>query len=126
MIPVSRVPGIGPKTTAFLAEHEVTTAEGLLRAGMALLVTAPGFHEARARSVLADAALLLDTAQETAVAQAQTGAREVPATPDAKDKVKKKKKKKSEEKSKPKKKNKKTKKDKKGKKTKKKDKKKKK
>jgi len=58
MIAVDKVAGIGPKTAAFLAERGVGSVAALLEAGRELLMQAPGFNEARARTVLANAAIL--------------------------------------------------------------------
>jgi outer membrane biosynthesis protein TonB len=93
VIPVNKVPGIGPKTTAFLAEQGIHSAEELLEAGAGLLLQAPGFHEARSRSVLADAAILLasDAPTTAKAGKAKKPKSEVKSAAGAKEKKKKKK-----------------------------------
>lgn len=58
-IAIDKVSGVGPKTVAYLAERGIHSVQQLLDGGAELLVHAPGFHENRARAVLANAAMLL-------------------------------------------------------------------
>jgi hypothetical protein len=58
--PVNTVNGIGPKTVEFLKKKRVTTVEGLVKKGVSLLETAPGFSPSRAANVIKIANAVLD------------------------------------------------------------------
>ena len=65
-IAVDKVSGVGPKTVAYLAERGIHSVQQLLDAGAEFLLHAPGFHENRARAVLANAAILLAADSDSA------------------------------------------------------------
>ncbi len=58
--PVNMVDGIGPKTVEFLKKRRITTVEGLVKRGISVLETAPGFSPGRAATVLKVAIAVLD------------------------------------------------------------------
>ncbi len=58
--PVSTVNGIGPKTVEFLKKRRITTVEALVKRGVVVLETAPGFSPGRAATVLKVATAVLD------------------------------------------------------------------
>jgi NAD-dependent DNA ligase len=53
------IPGIGPAAAKALAEHGIRTLANLSRASVKKIASVPGFSEARATQVIADAAELL-------------------------------------------------------------------
>lgn len=57
--PVEKARGIGPKTAEFLKKHRITTIEGLVQRGTKVLAQAQGFNEARAMTIINDAAKLI-------------------------------------------------------------------
>lgn len=57
--PVNKVNGIGPKTTEYLKTKKITTAEALLRFGVAKLALAPGFNPGRATNAINEAEKLI-------------------------------------------------------------------
>jgi hypothetical protein len=65
-IAVIKISGLGLRTAEYLAQQGITTAEGLLEAGLEKLIAAPGFSEGRARKVMDAAATLVVDAEEAA------------------------------------------------------------
>ena len=61
------IPGIGPAAAAALAEHRIKTLAGLARASVEKVSAVPGFSEARAIKVIAEASALLAAADKTPV-----------------------------------------------------------
>jgi hypothetical protein len=53
------IPGIGPAAAKALAEHGIRTLASLSKASVKKIASVPGFSEARATQVIADAAELL-------------------------------------------------------------------
>lgn len=58
---IEKITGLGPKTVAYLAERGIRSAQQLLDEGADILLQAPGFYPGRARTVLANAAMLVAT-----------------------------------------------------------------
>lgn len=58
-IPVSKVNGIGPKTTEYLKSKNITTVAGLVKYGVANLALAPGFSSGRATTAINEAEKLI-------------------------------------------------------------------
>lgn len=56
------IAGIGPAAVKALAEHGIRTVANLSRASVTKIASVPGFSEARATQVIADAAELLAAA----------------------------------------------------------------
>lgn len=109
--PVNMVNGIGPKTVEFLKSRRITTVEALVKSGVSILETAPGFSPGRAANVLKVATAVLDGTYVPKTAKPKTRVKAKSEKSGKKDKKDKKKDKKSKDK-----KNKKDKKDKKDKK----------
>ena len=57
--PVNKVTGVGPKTVEYLKRRRITTAEALVKRGISVLESAPGFSPGRAANVIEAANKLL-------------------------------------------------------------------
>jgi Helix-hairpin-helix domain len=92
--PVNKVSGIGPKTTEFLKNQGIATAEALITSGVAKLALAPGFNQSRATTVINAASKLISEPQLQATsrstAKSSSKAKTKPEKIDKKDKKNKK------------------------------------
>jgi len=91
--PVNKVNGIGPKTTVFLRNQNITTVEALIKFGVAKLALAPGFSKGRAVTVINEAKILIGSAQSQATAKSSSKVKTKSEKPDKKGKKNKKNKK---------------------------------
>lgn len=60
------VPGLGPKTVEYLRKQNITTLKVFVKSGIDHLKQAPGFGVARAESVIAGAAEMLENDKKLA------------------------------------------------------------
>jgi helix-hairpin-helix protein len=89
--PVNKVNGIGPKTTEFLKSRRITTVEALVKSGVSILETAPGFSPGRAVTVMNEANSLLSGTPVKKAAKPSSKAKVKPEKSDKKAKKDKKK-----------------------------------